>query len=52
MEIKLYKPIDKVKEFEGALLSFDKDMITIEADGEQKSFSRNDIAVIKLALDF
>ena len=52
VEIKLYKPIDKVKEFEGALLSFDKDMITIEADGEQKSFSRNDIAVIKLALDF
>ena len=52
VEIKLYKPIDKVKEFEGTLLSFDKDMITIEADGEQKNFSRNDIAVIKLALDF
>mgnify|MGYP003505748169 CR=1 FL=1 len=52
VEIKLYKPIDKIKEFEGKLLSFDKDTITIEADGEPRTFERNEIAVIKLALDF
>ena len=52
VEIKLYKPVDKVKEFEGTLVSFDKDTITIEADGEPRTFERNEIAVIKLALDF
>lgn len=52
VEIKLYKPVDKVKEFEGTLLSFDAEKITINMDGEEKSFLRSDIAVIKLAIDF
>ena len=52
VEIKLYKPVDKVKEFEGTLLSFDAEKITIDMDGEEKSFLRSDIAVIKLAIDF
>lgn len=52
VEIKLYKPIDKVKEFEGTLLSFDQEKITIDMDGEEKSFLRSEIAIIKLAIDF
>lgn len=52
VEIKLYKPVDKVKEFEGTLLSFNTEEITINMDGEEKSFLRSDIAVIKLAIDF
>ncbi len=52
VEIKLYKPLDKVKEFEGTLLSFDAEKITIDMDGTEKSFLRSDIAVIKLAIDF
>ena len=52
VEIKLYKPVDKVKEFEGTLLSYDAEKITIDMDGEEKSFLRSDIAVIKLAIDF
>lgn len=52
VEIKLYKPVDKVKEFEGTLLSFNDKEITIDMDGEEKSFLRSDIAVIKLAIDF
>lgn len=52
VEIKTYKPIDKVKEFAGTLKSFDKDSITIATDGNEITFARNDIAVIRLALDF
>ena len=52
VEIKLYKPVDKVKEFEGTLISFDAEKIIIDMDGEEKSFLRSDIAVIKLAIDF
>ena len=52
VEIKTYKPIDKVKEFEGELLSYDKDNIVIGTDEGEKSFARADIAIIKLAIDF
>lgn len=51
VEIKTYKPIDKVKEFEGNLKAFDQDTITIVSGDEEKTFSRSDIAVIRLALD-
>lgn len=52
VEIRLYKPIDKCKEFSGVLEKFDKDVITITIDGKESSFKRSDIALIRLALDF
>ena len=52
VELKLYKPIDKVKEFRGVLESFDKEMLTITTKEGPKSFLRTDIAIIRLALDF
>ena len=51
VEIKTYKPIDKVKEFSGILKSFNDKEITVETDGEERTFNRQDIALIKLALD-
>lgn len=51
VEIKLFRPIDKCKEFSGVLDGFDADSIRIVAEGEMKSFSRNDIALIRLALN-
>lgn len=51
VELKTYKPIDKVKEFNGILKSFNDREITVEIDGEERSFNRQDIALIKLALD-
>lgn len=51
VEIKLYKPQNGCKEFEGKLIGFDENSITIATDVEQ-TFERSDIAVIKLALDF
>lgn len=51
VELKTYKPIDKVKEFSGILKGFNEREITVEIDGEDRSFNRQDIALIKLALD-
>lgn len=52
VEIKTYKPIDGQKEMEGILKAFDKETITLEIDGAEKVFARNEIARIALALDF
>lgn len=54
VEIKLFKAIDKQKEFAGILERFDAETVTIrDVDGDDtKSFPRGDIALIRLALDF
>lgn len=52
VEVKLYKPIEKVKEFSGVLEGFDKETLTITTEEGPKSFLRSDIAIIRLALDF
>lgn len=54
VEIKLFKPVDKCKDFAGILDSFDGESITI-LEGEEETthtFQRSDIALIRLALDF
>lgn len=52
VEIRTYKPIEKRKEFSGILKAYDKDTVTIEEDFKERVFSRADIALIRLALDF
>lgn len=52
VEIKLFRPVDKCKEFSGILDSFDADSITITDDEKQRIFNRSEIALIRLALDF
>ena len=52
VEIKLFKPIDKCKEFSGFLDRFDADTVTITEEGTPRTFARADIALIRLALDF
>lgn len=50
VEIRLYKPIDKKKEFTGILKSYDKDSVTIELeDGREMTFEKTAIALIRLA---
>lgn len=50
IDIKLYKPVDKCKEFTGVLDSYDKDTVTIKMDDDtQKTFDRSDLAMIRLA---
>lgn len=52
VEIKVFKPIDKCKEFSGILESFDTESITISMGETKKQFNRTDVALIRLALDF
>lgn len=50
IDIKLYKPVDKCKEFTGVLDSYDKDSVTIKMDDDtQKTFDRSNLAMIRLA---
>lgn len=52
VELKTFKPIDKRKEFTGILKGFTQSSITVEIDGKDTEFLRNEVALIKLALDF
>ncbi|MDE6674829.1 MAG: ribosome maturation factor RimP [Acetatifactor sp.] len=52
VEIKLYKPLDGVKEYAGVLKAFDENNIVITGENGDRDFVRNDIAVVRLALDF
>lgn len=52
VEIRLFKPVDKCKEFTGILDSFDADGITILEGDDYRTFRRAEIAVVRLALDF
>ena len=48
MEIKLYKALNKEKEFVGVLTDYDKETITIELDDESiMVFDRSDVALIR-----
>ena len=50
IDIKLYKPVDKCKEFTGVLDSYDKDTVTIKMDDDtQKTCDRSNLAMIRLA---
>ena len=52
VEVKLFKPLEKRKDYAGVLEAFDAETITIQEDGETRTFKRSDVALIRLALDF
>lgn len=53
VEIRLYKPINRQKEFIGILKAWDDKTVTLEFDEEEEMvFERKDIALIRLAFDF
>ncbi|MDO5522237.1 MAG: ribosome maturation factor RimP [bacterium] len=53
IEIKLYKGINKQKDFEGVLTSFDEETLTITLEDESEmTFKRPEIAMVRLAIDF
>ena len=51
VEVKLYKAIDKQKEFTGTLKAFDQDTVTIEEAETERVFARKDISFIRLAFE-
>ena len=53
VDVRLYRQIDKQKEFTGALSAYDENTVTLTMeDGSQMVFEKADIALIRLALDF
>ena len=53
VEIRLYQPLNKSKEYTGVLSAYDKESVVIRMeDGSDMVFQRTDIALIRLALDF
>ncbi len=53
VEVRLYKPINKTKEYVGILDSYDKDTVTLDFDnGEKMTFERSAIALIRLSFVF
>ena len=55
VEIRLYKPVEKQKEFTGILDSYDKDSITltnVDDTVNTMRFERANVSLVRLALDF
>lgn len=53
LEIRTYRAINKEKEFYGVLKAYDDKTVTIETeDGNEMSFVKSEIALIRLAFDF
>lgn len=52
VEIKLYKPIDKVKQMQGNLVGLIDGKIVIEENGQEISFDKKDVASCRLAVVF
>jgi ribosome maturation factor RimP len=53
VEIKLYKPVDKKKEFVGILTAYNQVSLTLELeDNKVMVIPRSDIAMVRLTFDF
>ncbi|MFV0343702.1 MAG: ribosome maturation factor RimP [Anaerocolumna sp.] len=53
VDVKLYKAIDKQKEFTGVLSAYDEDKITLAMEDDTTvDITRSNIALIRLAFDF
>ena len=51
-DIKLYKPIDKVKDLAGLLKAFDNATLTFLIDGNERVFNKSEVASVKLHVEF
>ncbi len=53
IEVRLFRAVDKQKEFAGTLTAYDKNTVTIQTEnGQTITFDRPNIALIRLAFDF
>ena len=53
VDVRLYRQLNKQKEFTGALSAYDENTVTLTMeDGSKMVFEKPDIALIRLALDF
>lgn len=53
VEVKLYKPVNKKKEYVGILSAVDQGTLTLELEDHSTiTFNRTDIAIVRLTFDF
>ena len=52
VEVRLYRPLNHKKEFEGVLKAWDEATVTLDTGGGELVLNRADIALIRLAFDF
>ena len=52
VQVKLFKPLNKQKQFEGILKSFDEENIVLEMDSQDLSIDRQNIGQIKTIFDW
>ena len=52
LEIRTYRAVNREKKFYGILTAYDENSVTIDCEGEEKTFQKSDIALIRLAFDF
>lgn len=52
VEVRLYKPMDKCREFTGTLRRFNGEELVIAQADREMTFARKEIALVRLALDF
>ena len=53
LEIRTYRAVDGQKEFYGILTAYDSNSVTVkEENKKEKTFRKNEIALIRLAFDF
>jgi ribosome maturation factor RimP len=50
--VKLYKPLDGSKEFPGVLAGYDNGDVTITMRGRELRFAKNDVALVRLRVEF
>ena len=53
VDVKTFRAIQHQKDFTGILKAYDKEKIVLELEGgEEMTFARADIALVRLAFDF
>lgn len=52
VEVKFYKPVDGAKIVEGTLIAYDEGCVTIKTDGVQRVCEPQDVAAVRLTVQF
>ncbi len=52
VEVKFYKPIDGAKTVQGVLTAYEDGYVTIEIDGQRRVYEPQDIAAVRLTIEF
>ena len=52
MLVKLYRPLNGVREYPAVLRGYDNGDVTVEYGGETLTFSKSPVALVRLRADF